>query len=185
MAVSGVFEWIWLDRLLPCAQSIPLLGLWFDASEGFLCHGYILWQWTGFSCSPFRRQVLQATHSWHIVGVELWRALSAWRLMGAILTFLPCKVPSNLSLHKDLSLFTGYLSAICFSDVSTPVSYRLCRNMWKLIWIREMSIEFWLLFKTFWIELKTYFKRRDWERLLCITYYFENLSLPFLLRHDD
>lgn len=52
---------------------------------------------------------------------------------GVILTFLPCNVPSNLSLHKDLPHFPGHLSAIYSSGMSTPVINRLCRNMLKPI----------------------------------------------------
>lgn len=107
-------------------KSISLLGLWFDALERFPSFGYSLWQWTGFSCAPYCQQVLLATHSWHIVGAELRRALFL-EIDGFILTFLPCNVPSNLSLHKKLSQFPAHLSVICFNDVSTYVSY----SLWK------------------------------------------------------
>lgn len=65
-----------------------------------------------------------------------------WRLMGVILTFLPCKVPSNFSPHKDLSHFPSHLSSIYFSGMSTLLTYRLCQNVWKLIWISGISIDF-------------------------------------------
>lgn len=81
----------------------------------------------------------------HILGTLLalnFDVPSAWRLMGVILTFLPCKVPSNLLLHKDLSQFPGHLSAIYFSGLSTPVSYRVCWNTQRQTWT---SIDFLLL----------------------------------------
>lgn len=115
MAVSDMFERIWwLNHLLPCVQSIFLL-LWVHSlavDRGSAAH---------FFAGSFHRQ--------HILGT-LWvlnfDVFSAWRLMGVILTFLPCKVPSNLRLHKDLSHFPGNSSAIYFSGMSYLVIYRLC-----------------------------------------------------------
>lgn len=153
MAVSDVFEWTcWLNHILPYAQSI------------FFCFGYIFWQWTGLSCSPFCWRVLQTKHCWHIVGVEFWRALCL-EIDGVILTFLSCKFPSNLSLHKDLPHFPGHFSAIYFSGMSTPVINRLCQNRSRLMWITEMSIEFCLLFG---FNSKLFVKE-DTERFLHIT----------------
>lgn len=158
MASSGVFEWIWwLNPLL------TIISSW--------CGDSVRSLW--FSCSPFPREAFSREHILGTLWVLNFDVPSACRLMGVILTFLPCKVPSNLSLHKELSQFPGHLSEICFSEVSIPVSYRLCRDMWTLIWMREMPIDFWLLFwRHFGFNSKPIFKRRDRERLLYVTCYF-------------
>lgn len=55
---------------------------------------------------------------------------SAQRLMGVILKILPCKVPSNHSLHKDVSQFPDQFSEIYFSVMSIPVELSaLFRNL--------------------------------------------------------
>lgn len=74
-----------------------------------------------FLADRFNRQHILGT-SW----VLNFDVPSAWRLIGAILTFLPCNVLSNLSLYKDMSDFPGRLSATYLNGMSTQVKVKSC-----------------------------------------------------------